>query len=148
MLLTVLGGCNQKIDLDQLFYSTVTLKVADTSYFVLNLQLKETITLEAVELPTYHNLEMEVIEFTTNQTPEGWEKSRKLSFPAKVNEDTPVTVVFISRDPAIDVTVNKEVSLTINGESYVITSEDNSFFTSKKWIQLNPFFILILFLHL
>lgn len=99
-------------------------------------------------MPTHHNLEMEVIEFTTNQTPEGWEKSRKLSFPAKVNEDTPVTVVFISRDPAIDVTVNKEVSLTINGESYVITSEDNSFFTSKKWIQLNPFFILILFLHL
>ncbi|MBO1006000.1 hypothetical protein [Pseudogracilibacillus auburnensis] len=65
---------------------------------MVNLQPEESMTLDLVELPTYPEAEVEVMDYTMNQTPEGWESSKKLSFPTKINEDKPVTIVFISRD--------------------------------------------------
>jgi hypothetical protein len=120
LLLAMLVGCNKKIDLDQLPISTGTFKEEGTSYFVLNFHPKESMTLDLVELPSFQDAEVEVMEYTTVQAPEGWEKSKRLSFPAEISEDKPVTIVFTSMDPAIDLTENEDVSLTINGEHYLI----------------------------
>ncbi|HAM81069.1 hypothetical protein [Ornithinibacillus bavariensis] len=123
LLLTMLAGCNNNIDFDRLSYSTGTYKEGDTSYFVLNIHPKDSMTLELVELPVYQDVEVEVMEYTMIQAPEGWKTSKRLSFPVEINEDKSVTVVFISKDSAVDLMENKDAYLTINGEFFELTNE-------------------------
>ena len=94
------------------------LDTEDVSYYVVNVDAAKNAEIADVNLHVYlGETKKEVLEYSDNQTPEGWEKQKRLKFPIKLKKGEKVTVLFTSTDPAVNLGENKLISIQLeNGQ--------------------------------